>query len=148
MALAVLVFGFGLTVQTAAGKAQGKAARQFMKPLAARFKARDFGFVEAPLQQLAALYPLNLPKPVDDTKMAAALHDTYCAACHDEPDIDGERPAFKLTAQAQEQSAQEFFARLVVGVRGDRRTGLSNPFTDRELAALFAYYRGTAATNR
>jgi hypothetical protein len=35
---------------------------------------------------------------------------------------------------------EEFAARLLIGVRGDRSTAWRNPFSDLELGALLAYY--------
>ena len=76
------------------------------------------------------------------------IHEEHCAGCHDAPDLDVERPAFNLFRQARTITQFEFAARLVIGVRGDRTTGIDNPFSDEELAALFAYYRsGTPVDN-
>ena len=74
-------------------------------------------------------------------EMAQRLHSAHCAACHDHPFLDTERPAFNLSRQSRQMSSQEFAARMVVGVRGERSIGLDNPLTDREIAALIAYYR-------
>jgi hypothetical protein len=73
--------------------------------------------------------------------MARRLHKEYCAACHDSPYLETERPAFNLFSQARETGLREFAARMVVGVRGDALTGLDNPLTDEEIASLIAFYR-------
>ena len=69
------------------------------------------------------------------------LDKKYCAACHDVPYLQTERPAFNLFDQAVRVGMLEFAARMVVGIRGESLTGLDNPFNVEELAALIAYYR-------
>lgn len=106
------------------------------------------------LDMLARRHPLDIapfdPKyarPQDRAK-ALALHAAYCAACHgatpkDAPPEDAmtARPARSLYAMARNQSLREFIARMVSGVRGDRMTGLSNPLSDAQIAALIALYQ-------
>lgn len=92
-------------------------------------------------QDLARSYPLNVPKISAGQKRAKAIHDELCAACHDEPELAVERPAYNLFEQAKAQEKTEFLARLIIGVRGDRVTGYSNPLTSPELKALLDYYR-------
>jgi len=82
----------------------------------------------------AALTPVR-------NKQAIEIHQEYCAACHDEPDNDVERPAQNLTQQLKSMSQTEFVARMIIGVRGDPTTGLGNPLNDEEIAALVAYYQ-------
>ncbi|NNE21909.1 MAG: hypothetical protein HKN11_04805 [Rhizobiales bacterium] len=94
-------------------------------------------------QDLSRSYPLNVPMVSAGPKRAKAIHDELCAACHDEPDLEVERPAYDLFKQAKSQSETEFLARLIIGVRGDRVTGYSNPLTAPELKALLDYYRTT-----
>ncbi len=100
------------------------------------------------LSLLAATYPFDttglLPP---DTRTAAvgrakSLHQTYCASCHDDPDLDKERPAWNLFALARSAPAIEIAARLVIGVRGDGLTGLDNPLRNAEISALIAFYLG------
>ena len=71
---------------------------------------------------------------------AKTIHEEICSGCHDEPLRDVERPAYNLRKQAQGMTQRAFAARLIVGVRGDRMTGLGNPFSDEELASLLAFY--------
>lgn len=92
-------------------------------------------------QDLARSYPLIMPEMSAGRKRAKAIHDDLCAACHDEPDLEVERPAYNLYEQANAQDETEFLARLIIGVRGDRVTGYSNPLTSPELKALLNYYR-------
>jgi len=99
------------------------------------------------LTPLIEAHPLSLAGllPVDSSPQrlarAASLHRTLCAACHDTPVLDTERPAYNLFEQARQLPLQEFTARMLVGIRGDRVTGIDNPFTDSELNALLSYYR-------
>ncbi len=104
------------------------------------------GFIAA-LPELTARYPLmaNGILPVTPTpsriNRAKEIHESLCALCHDEPDRDVERPAYNLFSQAKASSGEEFLARMIIGVRGDRMTGLGNPLSDEELAAMISYYR-------
>jgi len=104
------------------------------------------GFIDT-LSGLTKQYPLTAkgilpaaPTP-ERLKRAKEIHQSLCAACHDEPDNEVERPAYNLFMQAKTVTATEFAARMIIGVRGDRVTGLGNPLTDEELASLIAYYR-------
>lgn len=96
---------------------------------------------------LIAAYPLRAsaltPSKVTDDRLMSArkLHDDLCAGCHDEPDLEIERPAYNLFGEAKRLSPPEFAARLIVGVRGDRVTGIDNPLTDQQIGDLFAFYR-------
>ncbi|MFN6960864.1 MAG: c-type cytochrome [Rhodocyclaceae bacterium] len=71
----------------------------------------------------------------------AQLHTEVCAGCHAAAAGDTLLPARPLQKLAASQSAEEFAARLWLGIRGMREIAYANPFTDEELAALFAYYR-------
>lgn len=71
----------------------------------------------------------------------ARLHAEVCAGCHNANWGDTPLPARPLRKLAESQSAEEFAARLWLGIRGRREIAYANPFTDEELTALFAYYR-------
>ena len=107
----------------------------------------DYAGLGAELARLSELYPLSSDGFDDalasaaDLEEAAASHKAYCAPCHDHPSPRTERPPMNLPRQARETPFPEFLARMLVGVRGDRVTGVENPFSDRELANLIAYYR-------
>jgi mono/diheme cytochrome c family protein len=73
-------------------------------------------------------------------RLGEAIHCQACAGCHDAPAADTTLPAFNLFEQARRTPREEFAARLLIGVRGDRSTAWRNPFSDLELAALLAYY--------
>ena len=74
---------------------------------------------------------------------AKELHDELCAGCHDAPDLEVPRPAYNLFVEARRLPSAEFAARMIVGVRGDRITGIGNPLSAIEIAAMIAYYRST-----
>lgn len=99
------------------------------------------------LSELAARYPLAAKGILPATptpsriKRAKEIHETICAGCHDEPDSEVERPAYNLFMQVKAASADEFAARMIIGVRGDPVTGLGNPLSDEEITALISYYR-------
>ena len=105
------------------------------------------GSLAAQLTELGELYPFYasalLPASTTAARLRRAkrIHAELCAGCHDVPHLQHERPPFNLFQQAEQTPLPEFAARMVVGIRGDRLTGLDNPFTDEELSALIAYYR-------
>lgn len=91
-------------------------------------------------------YPLNLSglgmvssKSVNH-ELGKKLHQELCAACHDNPVLEVERPAYNLFDEARELDYSEFLARLLLGVRGDRTTGIDNPLSDYEIFALINFY--------
>lgn len=72
--------------------------------------------------------------------LGASIHRTSCAGCHDAASADSLLPSKSFVAQLKPMPREEFAARLLLGVRGDRTTGWRNPFSDFELAALISYY--------
>lgn len=94
------------------------------------------------LESLASSFVLILPdlKPSTNLDKARLLHQSSCAACHDVPNSDVERPAYNLFEQAAATPNLEMFARMLVGVRGDRVTGLDNPLSDRQIVDLMYLY--------
>lgn len=42
-----------------------------------------------------------------------------------------------------ERRVELFAARMIIGIRGDRVTGVGSSFTDEEMAGLIAYYRSS-----
>lgn len=108
---------------------------------------------------LAATVTLQQHSPFDSRRLidtptspailalGAALHRTTCAGCHDAPpQADMRLPAQNLAAQIKRMPRAEFAARLWLGIRGDKTSAYANPFDDRELAALIAYYGREPAT--
>lgn len=115
-----------------------------------RIEAEQWVELERATEELAYRFSLAIPEidpPARAIKEAKKLHNTLCAACHDNPIVNIERPAFNLYQQAKTEAGQEFFARMLVGVRGDRVTGIDNPFTDIQLMSLIAYYKRTSGNH-
>ena len=77
--------------------------------------------------------------------MARQLHENYCAACHDNPDLEVSRPAWSLYNLAKSMEHVEFAARLYVGVRGEHMMAMENPLKDMEMSALIALYKNDYA---
>jgi len=104
----------------------------------------EFDKARSVLDQWKENYPLDLIKLNTVEKVehepARKLHQDLCAACHDNPIVDVERPAYNLFDEANKLEYSEFLARLFVGVRGDRVTGIDNPLSDYEIKALINYY--------
>lgn len=96
------------------------------------------------LDQWQERYPLDFIELSNDEnvehELARKLHQDLCAGCHDNPVVEVERPAYNLFDEANKLEYSEFLARLFVGVRGDRVTGIDNPFSDYEIAALINFY--------
>jgi mono/diheme cytochrome c family protein len=107
---------------------------------------RDWRALSATLATLKQRHPFDarsLLVAVPTSEMltlGASIHQTTCAGCHDAPSQDSLLPARNLSAQLATMPHEEFAARLLLGVRGDRTTAWRNPFSDVELSALIAYY--------
>ena len=109
----------------------------------ARGDWRAFAAALAPLRQRHAFdaRALLTAAPTQDMlALGAAIHRTTCAGCHDAAGGDTLLPAFDLSRQIKSMPREEFAARLLLGVRGDRTIAWHNPFSDAELAALIAWY--------
>lgn len=101
----------------------------------------SYSEVAAFVDKLIANYPLVLPDLAErEVDPAASLHKSLCSACHDRPNNNVERPAYNLFEQSKSVDRVEMFARMLVGVRGDRVTGIDNPLTDIQIMGLLDYY--------
>jgi hypothetical protein len=106
----------------------------------------DWRELAAALATLKQRYPFDArsllsAEPTPEMRaLGASIHRSTCAGCHDAASVDSLLPAKNLAAQQKSMPREEFAARLLLGVRGDRMTGLRNPFSDVELAALIAHY--------
>ncbi len=107
-------------------------------------KHRQLEELDTLLTPMSNRFKLSLP-PITANKSAIEnalkLHNELCAACHDHGPANVERPAYNLFKQAATESETEFFARMLVGVRGDRITGIDNPLSDFQLISLIALYK-------
>lgn len=107
--------------------------------------SRDIAGARFGIAELSRLYPFRAPGilPADDRPAAIdrvrSIYETYCAGCHDAPDLDVERPAWNLFSLARKMGQKELAARLIVGVKGDSLMALDNPLTDMEISALVAF---------
>jgi len=134
-----------------AGRAPIDAAKKVAE-LASAFAAANLEMFETRALRLATRYPLRLSpilRPGPTRRRLAdgrRLHEKLCAGCHDDPDTTPERPAYDLFAEARRLTWGEFVARLLVGVRGDIFTGIANPFSDEQIAALADFYRSSGGT--
>jgi hypothetical protein len=110
--------------------------------------------LRALLTELVARHPLDLAARADVAQpgaalaRAAALHESYCAGCHDgagDGDPDLALPARDLRRMARTEPADLVLARLALGIKGDETIAFRSPVTDRDLLALLGYYRGDPA---
>jgi hypothetical protein len=122
--------------------------------LRAALARRDWRALRAGLGTLQRKHPFDagtfLPAQAtpERLRLGEAIHRQACAGCHDDqrkspwdaPAADTKLPAFNLFEQAKRMPREEFAARLLIGVRGDRSTAWRNPFSDLEIGALLAYY--------
>lgn len=119
--------------------------------LRAALGRRDWHALDAALDTLKRKHPLDLngllPKAStpERLRLGEAIHRQACAGCHDAPTMETRLPAFNLFEQAGNMPREEFAARLLIGVRGDRSTAWRNPFSDLELGALMAYYENAVS---
>ncbi len=134
-----------LLIRHAGGDAAGVPA------LRAALVRGDWRSLSAGLNALQRQHPLDLATllPAQATperlRLGKAIHKQACAVCHDAPASETKLPAFNLFVQARRMPREEFAARLLLGVRGDRSTAWRNPFSDLELGALMAYYENDKA---
>lgn len=111
------------------------------------FEAGELRAADGRLATLIGSFPLAAraltPAEPSPERLARGreIHEELCAGCHDNPDRTVERPAYNLFEEARGLSPPEFAARLMIGVRGDRITGIGNPLSDEQLASLIAFYR-------
>lgn len=124
-------------------------------PLRTALERGERKALSAGLAALKRKYPFDaaslLPRQAtpERLRLGEAIHRQACAGCHDgqgesqrdAPAAGAKLPAFDLFAQAKRTPAEEFAARLLLGVRGDRSTAWRNPFSDLELGAMLIYYR-------
>lgn len=119
------------------------------RPVAAMRKSLargDWPALAGILAQLKRRHPFDarplLPAAITPEMLSLgdSIHRTTCAGCHEAPSQDSQLPAKNLAAQLAAMPREEFAARLLLGVRGDRTTSWGNPFSDLELAALIAWY--------
>ena len=61
---------------------------------------------------------------------------SVCHGCHVAPAAGSENPAEPLDRMARTLPHDEFFARMLLGVRGTPEIGLSNPLTAFEIGAM------------
>lgn len=114
--------------------------------LRAALAREDWRALRAGLDALKKRHPFEagalLPRAAspERLRLGEAIHRQACAGCHDAPATGTKLPAFNLFEQAKRTPREEFAARLLIGVRGDRSTAWRNPFSDLELGALLAYY--------
>lgn len=114
--------------------------------LRAALAKRDWRSLRAGLDDLRRRNPFEpgallprAPSP-ERLRLGQAIHLQACAGCHDAPAAQTRFPALNLFEQAKGMPRDEFAARLLMGVRGDRSTAWRNPFSDSDLSALIAFY--------
>lgn len=125
----------------------GAGDAEAVPPLRAALERRDWIALGAGLVTLGRRHPLDLRRILQESgatteqlRLAEAIHRQACAGCHDNPDPRLPLPALDLFIQAKSMPRGEFAARLLNGVRGVPATAYRNPFSDREIGALLAYY--------
>ncbi len=114
--------------------------------LRALFSGGKLAQFSALAARLATEHPLDLSyfRPLAITprriESGRSIYERHCLGCHVHPDPTLALPAPDMFHMARTQSRDEFLARLLGGMHGDRTTGLENPFTDEAIASLAAYF--------
>lgn len=101
------------------------------------------------LEALSLRHPLyldaaDLPVSGAALREARAIHEAYCAGCHDGAgtgDPDTLLPARDLFVMGRLEPPEIFLARLYNGVKGDETIAFENPLTDTQLLALWRFYQ-------
>jgi len=131
----------------AAAQASGRTDAAWpagLRALRALFSAGKLQAFSGAADRLAAAHPVDMsyfePLAVTPLRLEAgrSIYRQYCLGCHLGPGAGNWAP--DLFAMARTESRQEFIARLLGGIFGDRTTGHANPFSDEALASLAAYF--------
>ena len=104
----------------------------------------DAAIARHPLDTAPFLDPPPTPARLTE---ARAIHQTYCAGCHDgagQGPRDLLLPARDLFGMARREPRDLFLARMVNGVKGDATVHFANPLKDAQIGALWAFYRADA----
>ena len=106
------------------------------------------------LDELAAEAPFDATyflidrKGGRDEREAGAVYRQHCHGCHVTPVSGAENPALSLHDMARELPREEFFARMLLGVRGTPEIGLSNPLTTLEIGAMTRFLEAEPVPER
>lgn len=85
-----------------------------------------------------ARFLLDAAGDADEQEMGE-VYMNYCHGCHSTTNSESENPAYPLDQMARDRPQAEFFARMLLGVRGTADIGLSNPLTPKEIGAMQRY---------
>ena len=80
-----------------------------------------------------------------DEREAGETYRQQCRGCHNAPVPGSENPAESLREMASDLPPEEFFARMLLGVRGTPAIGLSNPLTTLEIGAMTRFLNAESA---
>ena len=122
-----------------------------VRQLRALFGPGGSGRFLSSLAKLAGDAPLDTRYFLLDRKGNADEHEAgevyrqHCHGCHNTRIPDSPNPAEPLHEMERQLPPDEFFARMLLGVRGTPEIGLSNPLTTLEIGAM-ARFLGGAAT--
>ena len=79
-----------------------------------------------------------------DEREAGEVYRQYCHGCHNARIPGSPNPAEPLHEMERQLPPDEFFARMLLGVRGTPEIGLSNPLTTLEIGAMARFLRDDA----
>ena len=79
-----------------------------------------------------------------DEREAGEVYRQHCHGCHNARVPGSANPAEPLHEMERQLPPDEFFARMLLGVRGTPEIGLSNPLTTLEIGAMARFLRGDA----
>ena len=119
-------------------------SRSMEQPQADLIVVVDAAIARHPLDRAAFLEP---PPTQARLREARAIHRTYCAGCHEGAGNGSPNlllPARDLSLMAQQETVDEFLARMVNGVKGDAAVRFANPLTDMQIGELWTFYRSRA----
>ena len=113
-----------------------------IRQLPALFGSDDGVFFVSSVAELAGEAPFDTSYFVLDRngseveREAGDVYRRLCHGCHVVPVPGSENPAEPLDRMARDLPTEEFFARMLLGVRGTPDIGLSNPLTTLEIGAM------------
>ncbi|MGI9304475.1 MAG: hypothetical protein ACR2RB_17480 [Gammaproteobacteria bacterium] len=118
-----------------------------IRKLGTLFDAGDKTGLLAQLQELVRDAPFETAQfsfdreDGQDEREAGDTYRLYCHGCHDATVTASENPAYSLFDMAKNLPRAEFFARMLLGVRGTPDIGLSNPLAPAEIGAMTRFLK-------
>jgi len=105
--------------------------------------SEKFNDAERPLSLLISRIPFKFdnsyksnPKDITDAKK---IYNTYCSSCHYKDNLALPFPIYSLENMAKQQPKDEFYARMLIGIRGSEEINFRNPLSYKDIINIRNY---------